>query len=311
VYLVRNDRTRFAVWVLFAAVLVCVRSLPGPVQGTVKGVIKDKKGNVLEGVKVTVVSIQYSVVKYTLKTNVKGEFIQIGLQPDYYQIKAEKDGFLPAFTEKHVGIMEIVQVDLELEEGKYLTGESAGDKDFKLANELFSAGKYEEAAVTYKAAIDKEPGEPVYHNNLGSSYLKLGRGDEALDAFKKMLELQPESYSANKNIGEILGARKMYAEALPYFRKASELSTADPDAFYNLGACLINLQDFDNAAAAFARAKELKPDLAPAYYQLGMIYVNQNKKPEAIQNLEKFVELAPDDPNAAVAKQILAFLKSQ
>ena len=42
-----------------------------------------------------------------------------------------------------------------------------------------------------------------------------------------------------------------------------------------------------------------------------MIYVNQNKKPEAIQNLEKFVELAPDDPNAAVARQILAFLKSQ
>ncbi len=307
----RNDRSRLVAWALFAAVLFCVRILPGPVQGSVKGLVKDKKGNVLEGAKVTIASIQYSAVRYTLKTNAKGECLQIGLQPDYYQIKAEKDGFLPALTEKYVGIQETVEVVLELEEGKYFIGESPGDKDFKLGNELFNAGKYAEAAEAYKAAIGKESGEPVYHGNLGSTYLKLGNNEEALAAFKKMLEILPESYSANKNIGEILGAEKKYEEALPYFRKASELSTSDPDASYNLGACLVNVQDFGNAVAAFNRAKELKPDLAPAYYQLGMIYVNQNKKPEAIQSLEKFIELAPDDPNAAVAKQILAFLKSQ
>jgi tetratricopeptide (TPR) repeat protein len=307
----RKDRSRLAAWGLVAAVLLCVQNLPGPVQGTVKGVIKDKQGNPVEGAKVTIQSILYSAIKYTLKTNAKGEFIQIGFQPDYYQIKAEKDGFLPAITEKHVGIMEIVEVNLELEEGKYSIGVSPGDKDFKKGNELFVAGMYAEAAEAYKTAIGNEPGEPVYYGNLGSSYLKLGNNGEALAAFKKMLEVQPESYSANKNIGQILGAEKKYEEALPYFQKASELSTTDPDAFYNLGACLVNLQEFEKAAAAFAGAKELKPDLAPAYYQLGMIYVNQNKKSEAISNLEKFIELAPDDPNAAVAKQILAFLKSQ
>jgi len=306
----KNNR-RFFVAAALTAGLVLGPGLLAVVQGTVKGVIKDKKGNLLEGAKVTVVSIQYSAVRYTLKTNAKGEYIQIGLQPDYYQIKAEKDGFLPAFTEKHVGIMEVVEVVLELEEGKYFIGESPGDKTFKLGNDLFKAGKFEEAAEAYKAAIGKEPGEPVYHGNLGSSYLKLGNSEEALAAFRKMLEIQPESYSANKNIGEILGAMKKYEEALPYFRKASELSAADPDAFYNLGACLINLQDLENAAAAFAKAKDLKPDHALAYYQLGMIYVNQNKKPEAIQNLEKFVELVPEDPNASVARQVLAFLKSQ
>lgn len=307
----RNERYRIAAWALVLAVLFCVQNLPGPVQGTVKGVIKDKKGNPLEGAKVTVVSIQYSAVRYTLKTNAKGEFIQIGLQPDYYQIKAEKDGFLPAFKEEYIGIQAIFEVILELEEGKYFIGESPGDKDFKRGNELFQAGSYAEAVEAYKTAICNEPGEPVYHGNLGLSYLKLGNTEEALAAFKKMLEVQPESYSANKNIGQILGAEKKYEEALPYFQKASELSTTDPDAFYNLGACLVNLQDYEKAAAAFTKAKDLKPDLAPAYYQLGMIYVNQNKKAEAIQNLEKFVELAPDDPNAGVAKQILAFLKTQ
>jgi regulator of sirC expression with transglutaminase-like and TPR domain len=40
-----------------------------------------------------------------------------------------------------------------------------------------------------------------------------------------------------------------------------------------------------------------------------MIYVNQNKKPEAIENLERYIELAPDEPNADIAKRILAYLK--
>ena len=45
------------------------------------------------------------------------------------------------------------------------------------------------------------------------------------------------------------------------------------------------------------------------YYQLGMISVNQNKKEEAIQNLEKFLELAPEDGQAATARQLLEYLK--
>ena len=71
----------------------------------------------------------------------------------------------------------------------------------------------------------------------------------------------------------------------------------------------MNLQEYDKAEAAFLKVKELTPDYAPAYYQLGMIYVNQNKKPEAIENLERYIELAPDEPNADIARRILAYLK--
>ena len=53
----------------------------------------------------------------------------------------------------------------------------------------------------------------------------------------------------------------------------------------------------------------MKPDYAQAYYQMGMIYVNQNQVEEALKNLEKFLELAPDDPHAAVARQLVDYLK--
>jgi len=298
-----------ASFLAFFLLAVFVSYAPAPVQGTIKGIITDESGNPVEGVRITIASMQYAAVKLTLKSNKKGEFIQIGLQPDFYQIKAEKDGFFPVFLEKRVGIEDIVEANITMEKGKYYLSESPGDKDFKLANESLQAGKLEEAEKAYEEAIKKEPGEPIYYNNLGICLNKLGRYEEAVGAFKKMLELQPTSFSANKSIGELYGILNNYQEALPYFVKATEINPSEAEAFYDLGACLMNLQDYPKALEAFSKVIALKPDYAAAYYQAGMIYVNQNRKDEAIQNLEKFLALAPEDANAGLARNILEYLK--
>lgn len=298
-----------SVMACFFVVFISVLSLAASIQGTIKGVVTDLNGNPIDGVKITITSMRYAAVRYTLKSNKKGEFIQIGLQPDYYQISAEKDGYLPVVFEKRVAISQVVEANFEMEEGKYYVGEPPGEKDFKKGNEWFAKGMYEEAAKSYQQAIEKEPEEPVYYNNLGTSFTKLERYDEAIESYKQMLEVQPSSYTANKNLGELYGMHKEYHEALAYFSKAAELSPNDPDAFYNLGACLMNTGSREKAMDAFAKAIEIKSDYAMAYYQLGMIYVNQNNKEEAIKHLEKFLELAPDDPNASVARQIIDYLK--
>jgi tetratricopeptide (TPR) repeat protein len=292
------------------AVLMLKTFCPASVQGTIKGVAKDKNGNPIEGVQISIISMEYSTVNLKQKTNKKGEFIQIGLQSGYYQIKAEKDRYFPAQFEKRVSIQQIVDASFEMEEGKYYVFESPGEKDFKKGNEWFAQEKYEEAAKSYKEAISKEPDEPIYFNNLGIVCLKLEKLDEVIKVYKKMLEIQPNSYSANKMLGETFGFKQEYREALPYFQKAVKLSPDDPDAFFSLGACLMNTGASSQALEAFIRAIGLKPDYAMAYYQVGMIYVNQNRKEEAIQNLEKFLKLTPNDPNAAVAKKIIEFLKS-
>lgn len=298
---------------IFTALLLIILISPlclAGVQGSIRGIVTEKNGNPIAGVKITIVSMQYSAVKITVNSNKKGEFIQIGLQPDYYQIKAEKDGYFPVVFERKVGIQETVDASFEMEEGKYFVGESPGEKDFKRGNEWFAQEKYEESAKSYQEAVNKEPNEPIYYNNLGIVLIKLERFDEAIEFYKKMLEIQPESYSANKRIGELYGLKKEYREALPYFSKAVELSPNDPEAFYNLGACLMNTGANTKALEAFSKTVEIKPDHSLAYYQVGMIFVNQNRKEEAIKNLEKFLELAPNDPYAPVAQKIIEYLKS-
>jgi len=296
--------------ILMIALCVFVSFSLASVQGTIKGTAKDKAGNPIEGVQVSIISMEYAAVNLKVKTNQKGEFIQIGLQPGYYQIKAEKDGYFPVQFERRVLISDIVDASFEMEEGKYYVSESPGEKDFKTGNEWFAQEKYEEAAKSYQKAIENEPEEPIYYNNLGTVYLRLEKLDEAIEIYKKMLEIQPESYSANKMLGETYGFKQEYREALPYFQRAVDLSPDDPDAFFNLGACLMNTGANSQALEAFTKTIELKPDYALAYYQVGMLYVNQNRKEEAIQNLEKFLELAPSDPNAAVAEKIIEYLKS-
>jgi len=290
--------------------VVCVSHMLASVQGTIRGTVTDKNGNPIEEVRITVMSMQYSTVSIALKSNKKGEFIQIGLQPDYYQIRAEKDGYLPVIFEKRVGIQDMVDASFQMEEGKYYVEAPPGEEDFKKGNEWYSMGKFEEAAKSYQEAINKEPEEPIYYNNLGTSLAKLQRFDEAIEIFRKMLEVQPESYSANKSLGELYGIRQEYREALPFFAKAAELSSDDPDAFFNLGACQLNTGASSDALANFNRAIQINANYAVAYYQAGMIYVNMNRKDEAIQYLEKFIELAPEDPNAPIAQNIIDYLKS-
>jgi len=283
----------------------------GTIRGTIRGVVKDKEGNPIEDVTVTVSSIQYSAVRYVLKTNKKGEFFQIGLQPDYYQIKAEKDGYLPVIIEKRVKMQVVTEMSIEMEEGKYHIGKSPGEDDFNEGIRLFNERKYEEAAHAFQKAAEKEPFEPIYYNNLGETYIKMEKYEEAIEAYHKMIEIQPESYTANKKIGELYGLKREYEEAIAYYTKAAELSPEDPVAFYDLGACLINTHEYPSAIKSLSKAVELKPDYALAYYQMGMIHVNQSQKDEAIKNLEKFLELAPEDPNAEVARQLIKYLKSR
>jgi tetratricopeptide (TPR) repeat protein len=276
----------------------------------VRGVVTDKQGNPLEGATITISNVNYTSINYIVKTNDKGEYFQMGLQPDYYAIRAEKDGYLPGLVEKRIPMQVTTVVDIELEEGKYFVGgKSPGEDDYQEALAKFEAGEYEASAQALLQAIEKEPFEPIYTNNLGVVYTKMEKYEEAIEAYKKMLEIQPESYTANKKIGELYGFMQNYEQAAPFYQKAVELSPNDPDAFYNLGACAMNLRDLPGAMEAFTKAVELKPDFAAAYYQLGMVLVNQNNKEDAVKNLEKFLELAPEDPNAPVAKQLVEYLK--
>lgn len=282
------------------------------VRGKVRGTVVDSQGKPMEKAVVTIVSTRLASQRYETKTGKDGRFAQVGIYPGYYQVTIKKDGYLPKIFEVHVeidGEANLEEIKLETADEQAMKSLSGADKAFLKANEFYNKQDYEKAAAGFQEAISLSPNNWAYHFNLGLAYKKLNRLAEAREAFSRAVELNPDSFSANKEMGELLARESEFEAAAGYYRKATNLSPNDPDAHYNLGVCLVNLGQSEEAQAHFQRAVELNPDYAEAYFQLGSIYISQNKKEEAIASLEKFLELAPQHEKAALARQLLEYLK--
>jgi len=294
-----------------ALVLVLAVSAWPQFQGKLSGTVLDPAGNPVDKAEVSIVSQKTSSLRYEVKTDAQGHFVQIGMQPGYFILTVKKAGFVPASSEIHVGVSadETVKITLKSAAAEAAKSYSAADRAFLSGNKLYAEQKFAEAAASYAEAIGLDASNWAYHFNRGLAQKKAGRPEDALAAFRKAVELNPASYSANKETGEALAKAGQFAEAKTFYEKAVGLSPDDPDAPYNLGVCLVNVGESEAALPRFEKAVELKPDYADAYYQMATILIGQNKVPEAKAALEKFLELAPNHEKAGIARQLLDYLK--
>jgi tetratricopeptide (TPR) repeat protein len=280
-------------------------------QAKIGGRVVDPEGKPVEKAEISIVSQKSSNIRYDLKTDKEGRFMQVGITPGYFVVTVKKTGFAPGSKEVHVGVADLQEVEITLKtaaaeaERSY----SAADKAFVKGNKLYAEQKYAEAVAAYGEAIGLDPSNWGYHLNLGLALKKSAQPEAALASFRKAVELNPESYSANKEAGEALAKAGQHAEAKAFYEKAAGLSPDDADAQYNLGVCQVNLGEPEGALPRFEKAVALKPDYADAWYQMATILIGQNKVPEAKAALEKFLALAPEHEKAAIARQLLEFLK--
>jgi len=281
-------------------------------KGGIKGTIVDNDNNPIKGVKITIISVEYPSEQHPLITNKKGEFVQIGLDPGFYQIRCEKEGFFPSSINIKISISEIFEIQISLDPIKQQIAEEVpGRKEMRSANDLYQEGRYEEALKEYQEAVHKKPEDPIGYYNLGITYMALGKQDEAINAFKKTIEIKPDHFQALKNLGQLYGKKKNFEAASKYYARSVKISADDPEVFFNLGVSLMNLSDKKGALDAFQKSVECKEDYADSYYQLGLLYLNLNKMDEARTAMEKFLKFAPDNSKALSAKKILEVIKDQ
>ena len=140
---------------------------------------------------------------------------------------------------------------------------------------FFSEKKYPEAATWSERHLQQAPGDARSLRIRWESYRELGDDEKAKAAFK-------------------------------------ELAAADPKVLatdlYNKGVELFEAGNTAEAIVQYEHALEADPDYARAHYQLGICYIGSGQAEDAKLHLQKFVELAPDDPEAAFAKEMLESL---
>src|SRR5262245_59904157 len=88
--MVRRHFGRSAGFVFGALLATLVFALPASAQGLVQGMVTDTSGQPIDGASV-VIEAEGTNRHFDMKTNKKGEFMQIGLSSGGYKITATKD----------------------------------------------------------------------------------------------------------------------------------------------------------------------------------------------------------------------------
>jgi tetratricopeptide (TPR) repeat protein len=140
--------------------------------------------------------------------------------------------------------------------------------------ELYNQRSFQEAAQVLDAAAQASPGNPRALTYLGLSRIEL----------------------------------KQHAAAEEAFRKALEADANYAQAHYGLGLALGHLGQRDKAIASLEKAVQLDPGNAYAHYHLGLA-LQQTAKDRALLHLHRFLELAPDAPEAPRVRALLSQLR--
>jgi len=323
-----------------SAILVSLLAIPAMAQQrAIRGKVTNEKGEIIVGAPV---SIQGMDIKreYTTKTDKKGEYFYMGLPSGLYRVVVRAPGYAPGFEqgikpglgqeypqnftlspgdatmklpfEMSPEEIERLKQDIEkAKKAKEVSGEVkvSFDAGLKLAGE----GKFEEAIVEYRKALEKDPDQAYIQANLGDALSKTGKNEEALAAYQKALSLKPEDAALYTNLGVLLGKIGKTQESQEMFKKAASLNpAAAAQNFYNLGATLVNQGQAEQAAEAFRQAIAADPKYAEAYFQLGLcLSGNPATIPDAVKALQKYIEIGGKPDQIETAKLIIQTLQKK
>jgi len=292
--------------------------------GAVQGKVIDAAGNPLEKAVVTIEFTDGINRKYEVKTNKKGEFIQIGLAPGNYKATASFEKLGSETIALRVRLGDPMKLEFRLGAATGGTKEDAAKAValkavFEEGVGLSKEGKYDEAIAKFTEASVMVPGCYDCLYNVGFNHAQKKEYDQAEAAFLKAIEMKANYVEAYNGLATIYNAQKKFDKALEASSKAAEYaSAAGPggaggsggvDAEYNQGVIAWNAGQIATAAEHFQKVIFMKPDHADAHYQMGMALVNQGKMAEAVPMFEKYLELAPTGQFAATAKGVLSSIK--
>ena len=113
-------------------------------------------------------------------------------------------------------------------------------------NSLYRSGKYDEAEVRYRKALEQEHALPAGSFNLGDALYKQGKLDESVREFENVAATRESpSVRANAlfNRGNALMQGQKYQEAVGSYIEALKLKPDDADTKYNLSYALQKLKE--------------------------------------------------------------------
>jgi len=308
------------VMLVMAMAALCVSPVFAQATGTVKGACKDIEGKPIVGANLEWFNTDNGR-KYNLKTNNKGEYFSLGIEPGKYKVTLTQEGKqLDQVSGFPVGADEAT-LDFDLKKSQVQAAQQKGispeqlkqmqeqqakaaketntvkalNEKLQAANLAMQTGDFETAVTTLNEATQMDPTRDLLWARLGDAYLssapkqtdtaeKAKRYGEAVNDYQKAIELKKKSM-----------------EATPRPEDAKNLA-----AYYNnLGQAEAKTGQLEESVKAYDAAAQFNPPgAAQYYYNQGAVLTNNGKVDEANAAFDKSIAADPTKAEAYYQKGV-------
>jgi tetratricopeptide (TPR) repeat protein len=180
-------------------------------------------------------------------------------------------------------------------------------KYLESGNKYFAEGKYREAEIQYRNAIQLDSRFAQAHFQLSQTYLRLGDSNRAFGELGRTVELDPANYRAHTDLANLLvtvrnpdgtpvqDTLKQAKSHLDLLRDKVPNLPETHEAWANYYSAQNNLSD---AMKEMQEAAAADPTRAESYLLLGILQIRANMPDQGEASLKKAAEVDPKSMNA-------------
>jgi Tfp pilus assembly protein PilF len=285
-------------------------------KGRAEGYVKDADGQPIADAKVDLT--RESGGGPSTKTDKKGHWAVMGLIGGKWNVDVSAPGY--EMRKTVMGIQEAGRtppLEIQLQKAAPAPEAMQGGKDVRaevtaaveLGNRLIGEKKYAEARAEYEKALAVLPDSAPIWKGIAQTYHAEGNTAKAEESLRKVVQFDPADTDAQILLADSLINQGKTAEGKAVLDGLTPGAVKDPAIYTNLAIVFMNKSKPEEARAYMTKAIDLDPSLADSYYYRGLASVQAKKNAEAKADFTKYLELAPNGPQAKEVKEMLQALK--
>lgn len=152
----------------------------------------------------------------------------------------------------------------------------------------------------------KEEPKPQYQFPTGPI-----QAQDDVKLLKEAVKQDPGNVNARIKLGNIMMDTSRFNEAIDAYQKALDIDPKNVDVRVDMGTCYRRLGRSDKAVEEYRKALKINPNHLYGHLNLGVVLAyDLNDSANAIKEFEKYLELAPNAPNAGQIRQEIQRLKA-
>ena len=140
-------------------------------------------------------------------------------------------------------------------------------------------------------AVSLEPGNPVFHYNLGRALHLQNEFEAAAAAYRRAIELGHDAGVVQRQLGKVLEKSGDLAGARAALGAAAAADSTDAETLYLLAKLLDREGETAEAVELYRRSVDLRPDVPDAHYNLARAYYKLGREADGDRHLGLFEEL--------------------